>query len=90
MHCSTRLCYYSPHPLLYLRTCFLTLHNFILIDFQCDSDEVFEYVMSRGYIIRSGKALGFPTSVRITVGTHDQNIGVIAAMEDFLQNKARS
>ncbi|MGG4036790.1 histidinol-phosphate transaminase [Heyndrickxia ginsengihumi] len=64
--------------------------NFILIDFQCDSDEVFEYVMSRGYIIRSGKALGFPTSVRITVGTHDQNIGVIAAMEDFLQNKARS
>ena len=37
--------------------------NFILIDFGTSGDEVFQYLLERGYIVRSGNALGFPTSV---------------------------
>lgn len=58
--------------------------NFILIDFQTDADKVFQYLLERGYIVRSGKALGFPTSVRITVGSDEQNEGVLKVLSQFL------
>ncbi|WNS82088.1 histidinol-phosphate transaminase [Domibacillus sp. DTU_2020_1001157_1_SI_ALB_TIR_016] len=58
--------------------------NFILIDFNCDSNELFEYLMSKGYIVRSGAALGIPGTVRVTVGSKEQNEGVIEAMKSFL------
>lgn len=64
--------------------------NFILIDFKVDGNEVFQYLLERGYIVRSGKALGFPTSVRITVGSKEQNEGVLAELSQFLQLKAAS
>ncbi|MCA0147817.1 histidinol-phosphate transaminase [Rossellomorea vietnamensis] len=58
--------------------------NFVLIDFGVSGDEVFQYLMSKGYIVRSGEALGYPHSVRITVGSHDQNEEVIEKMMEFL------
>ncbi|OMP65859.1 histidinol-phosphate transaminase [Domibacillus epiphyticus] len=58
--------------------------NFILIDFKCDSNELFEYLMSKGYIVRSGAALGIPGTVRVTVGSKEQNEGVMKAMKSFL------
>lgn len=59
--------------------------NFILIDFKVDGNEVFQYLLERGYIVRSGKALGFPTSVRITVGSKEQNSGVLQIIEQFIK-----
>ncbi|CRK83921.1 histidinol-phosphate transaminase [Neobacillus massiliamazoniensis] len=61
--------------------------NFILIDFKIDGDTVFQYLLERGYIVRSGKALGFPTSVRITVGTTEQNEGLLRILDEFLVNQ---
>jgi histidinol-phosphate aminotransferase len=58
--------------------------NFILIDFKVDGDKVFQFLLERGYIVRSGKALGFPTAVRITVGSFEQNEGVLSALGEFL------
>jgi histidinol-phosphate aminotransferase len=58
--------------------------NFILIDFKVDSDLVFQFLLERGLIIRSGKALGFPTSVRITVGSTEQNEYTIKLLNQFL------
>lgn len=58
--------------------------NFILIDFSADGQEVFQFLLERGFIVRSGKALGFPTCVRVTVGTREQNSGVIAKMKEYL------
>ena len=58
--------------------------NFILIDFNVDGDKVFQYLLERGYIVRSGKALGFPTAVRITVGSFEQNEGVLNVLGEFL------
>ncbi len=61
--------------------------NFILIDCKIDGDQVFQYLMERGYIVRSGKALGFPTAVRITVGSIEQNEGVLKVLGEFLAQK---
>lgn len=61
--------------------------NFILIDFGVDGNEVFQFLLERGFIVRSGKALGFPTSVRVTVGSKDQNSGVINVMKEFLTER---
>lgn len=58
--------------------------NFILIDFDCDADKVFQFLLEKGYIVRSGKALGFPTSVRITVGSTEQNEGLLSTISAFL------
>jgi histidinol-phosphate aminotransferase len=62
--------------------------NFVLIDFGCDGNEVFQFLMERGYIIRSGVPLGFPTFVRVTVGSKEQNEGVINKMREFIEAKA--
>ncbi|MGA9225325.1 MAG: aminotransferase class I/II-fold pyridoxal phosphate-dependent enzyme, partial [Mesobacillus sp.] len=58
--------------------------NFILIDFAADGQEVFQFLLERGFIVRSGKALGFPTSVRITIGSREQNAGVIEKIKEYL------
>ncbi|MEH7377915.1 MULTISPECIES: histidinol-phosphate transaminase [Neobacillus] len=58
--------------------------NFILIDCKMDGDQVFQHLLERGYIVRSGKALGFPTGVRITVGSYEQNVGVLKALGESL------
>lgn len=61
--------------------------NFILIDFGIEGNQVFQYLLERGIIVRSGNALGFPTSVRITVGTEEQNEQVFAALTQLLKEK---
>lgn len=58
--------------------------NFILIDMEKQGDEVFEALLKQGYIVRSGEALGFPTCVRITVGTEEEVDGVIASLKQLL------
>lgn len=58
--------------------------NFILIDLEQDANTAFQYLLEKGYIVRSGKALGFPTSLRITVGSNEQNEGVLQALAEFL------
>jgi len=62
--------------------------NFILIDFKTDGNEVFQFLLERGYIVRSGNALGFPTSVRVTVGSMEQNAGIIEKMSQYMKVKA--
>ncbi|MCH1624740.1 histidinol-phosphate transaminase [Fredinandcohnia quinoae] len=61
--------------------------NFILIDFKKEGNEVFQYLLERGIIVRSGNALGFPTSVRITVGSEEQNIEIINILTEMLKNE---
>ncbi|PLS16344.1 histidinol-phosphate transaminase [Bacillus sp. M6-12] len=58
--------------------------NFILINFEMDSDEVFQFLLEKGYIVRSGRALGFPGWIRVTVGSQQQNEGIIQQMKSLL------
>jgi histidinol-phosphate aminotransferase len=62
--------------------------NFILIDFKVDSDELFQYLLERGVIVRSGKALGFPTSIRISMGLKEQNETTVQLLKEFIEHKA--
>jgi histidinol-phosphate aminotransferase len=62
--------------------------NFILIDFNpLQGNEVFQYLLERGFIVRSGNALGFPTCIRVTVGTQEENEEIISILKDMLKNK---
>lgn len=74
----------DEHGLAYYRS----QGNFILIDFKEDGDKVFQSLLEKGYIVRSGVPLGFPTSVRITVGSKEQNEGVLAAIKLHLKERA--
>ncbi|WHY70245.1 histidinol-phosphate transaminase [Fictibacillus enclensis] len=62
--------------------------NFILMDFNEDANKLFQHLLERGYIVRSGAALGFPTSLRITVGDEIQNKEIISHLETYLETAA--
>jgi histidinol-phosphate aminotransferase len=57
--------------------------NFVLIDTGRDGDQVTEELMKRGVIVRSAKNYGTPDSIRVTVGTPEQNQRFIAALEEI-------
>nr|WP_225941926.1 histidinol-phosphate transaminase [Sporosarcina limicola] len=63
--------------------------NFMLIEVPGDADEAAEKLLQRGYIVRSGNALGTPGYVRVTMGTELQNTGFLTAFDHLLTDKGR-
>ena len=53
--------------------CIPSQANFILVDTGRDADEVFQALLREGMIVRSMKAYGLPTFIRVTVGRRSQN-----------------
>lgn len=45
--------------------------NFLLVKTPKDADEVAEYFLQHGFIVRSGTYLGYPNTLRITIGTKE-------------------
>ncbi|WP_128894430.1 histidinol-phosphate transaminase [Longirhabdus pacifica] len=60
--------------------------NFIMVHLDRPAEAVFEYLLSQGIIVRGGNYLGYPTSIRVTVGTQEQNVAFITALEKTLQH----
>ncbi|MFJ8235183.1 histidinol-phosphate transaminase [Ureibacillus sp. NPDC094379] len=58
--------------------------NFILFEVKADSDLVFQEMMKRGFIIRSGNALSSPGYIRVTIGTEQQNRKFLGLLEEVL------
>lgn len=56
--------------------------NFLLIDTGRDCEEDFIRLLHEGVIVRPMKLYGFPTSLRVTIGRHEDN-------ETFLEGLAR-
>lgn len=54
--------------------------NFILFDTGLDSDQVFQAFLREGVIIRSMKAYGLPSWIRVTVGKRSENARFIRAL----------
>ena len=54
--------------------------NFLLIDTGRDCEEDFVRLLHEGVIVRPMKLYGFPTSVRVTVGTHADNERFLEAL----------
>ncbi|MDI6762847.1 MAG: histidinol-phosphate transaminase [Thermodesulfobacteriota bacterium] len=55
--------------------------NFIFINFERDSEEVFRGLLGEGIIIRPGKTWGYPTFGRVTIGRRVDNYRFIKAVK---------
>ncbi|SDE15488.1 histidinol-phosphate aminotransferase [Bhargavaea beijingensis] len=61
--------------------------NFVLMEVRGSADAAADELLKRGYIVRSGDKLGTPGYLRITVGTREDNEGLLAALEEVLAQK---
>lgn len=61
--------------------------NFILVDTLQDCQTVFERMLRKGIIVRTGKVFGYPTHIRVTIGKPDQNTRFIKALQAVLEDK---
>lgn len=59
--------------------------NFIFVDTGQDARQVFQGMLKKGVIIRSCDVFGCPTAIRVTIGTAEQNMRFIAALQSVLQ-----
>jgi histidinol-phosphate aminotransferase len=58
--------------------------NFIMVNVQRPAAQVFDGLLRKGIIIRGGHLLGFPTSIRVTVGSQKQNELFIQMLEQVI------
>ncbi|MGG1313451.1 MULTISPECIES: histidinol-phosphate transaminase [Cohnella] len=61
--------------------------NFIMVDVQRPAQDVFEALLRKGIIVRAGHRK-YPTHIRVTVGSAEQNAKFIGALESVLQEIA--
>ncbi len=54
--------------------------NFVLIDTGRDCEEAFARLLHEGVAVRPMKLYGFPTSLRVTIGTHAENEQFLEAL----------
>lgn len=54
--------------------------NFYFVDLKADSRRIFEALLRRGVIVRSGDIFGYPTYIRVTCGTEEQNERFLTAL----------
>jgi histidinol-phosphate aminotransferase len=59
--------------------------NFIFIDFEKDSEEVFQALLREGIIIRPGKIWDYPTFTRVTIGRMEDNQRFIKALKKIFK-----
>jgi histidinol-phosphate aminotransferase len=57
-----------------------SIGNFLLIDTGRDCEEDFSRLLHAGVVVRPMKFYGFPTSIRVTIGTHAQNEQFLEAL----------
>ncbi len=65
-------------------TYFQAYGNFVMVDVQKPAEYVFNELLKRGVIVRGGHKLDFPTYIRVTVGSQQQNETFIRALREVL------
>jgi histidinol-phosphate aminotransferase len=58
--------------------------NFIFLNFERDSEEVFQALLREGIIVRPGKIWGYSTFARVTIGRMEDNQRFIKALKKIL------
>lgn len=61
--------------------------NFVFVNLPVSGDSMFEFLLSKGFIVRSGEALGHPYGVRITIGEKEQMEELQKLIKEFLADK---
>jgi len=64
--------------------------NFVMVDVQRPGKPVFEALLRKGIIVRHDPSWGYPTMIRVTVGSEEQNSKFLAALEEVLSEVAVS
>ncbi len=59
--------------------------NFIFIDFEKDSEGIFQALLKEGIIVRPGKIWGYPTFARVTIGRMEDNQRFIKALKKIIK-----
>lgn len=62
--------------------------NFVLVDCGRDGEQLFNALLRKGVIVRSMKAYGFPTWIRVTVGLERENRIFLKALKECLKGSA--
>jgi len=62
--------------------------NFIFIDVGLDSTVLFQGMLQRGIIVRPGAVWQLPHFIRLTIGTREQNLRFIRALQDILSPRS--
>jgi histidinol-phosphate aminotransferase len=63
----------------------LTHGNFVWCDVKRDCKEVFQALLHKGVITRTGDIFGAPTHLRITIGTAEENTKFLNALRDIME-----
>lgn len=58
--------------------------NFILIETGCDAAVLSRRLLERGLIVRPATGYGLPTSIRVTLGLHEENLRFFSAFREVL------
>lgn len=61
--------------------------NFVLVDTGMDADLVFARMLRLGVIVRPMSAYNLPSSIRVTVGTHEENVRFLDALETAIREQ---
>ncbi len=58
--------------------------NFLLVDTGRDAGAIFSELLRTGIIVRPMLAYDLPTSIRVTVGTHEENLAFLTSLKQVL------
>ncbi|HZO88761.1 MAG TPA: histidinol-phosphate transaminase [Chthonomonadaceae bacterium] len=61
-----------------------TYANFVWVDVQQDSKAVFQALLCKGVITRTGDVFNAPTHLRVTIGTEEENAKFLTALREVL------
>lgn len=59
--------------------------NYIFVDVGQDCQQVFKGLLKEGVIVRTGDIFGYPTFIRVTVGTQEENTRFINSLKKILE-----
>ncbi len=59
--------------------------NFIMIHTGRPAQAVFDALLRQGFIVRGGHSLGYPESIRVTIGSREENEAFLTALEEVLK-----
>ncbi len=63
-----------------------TQANFVFLDTGKNCRLVFDKLLQMGVIVRTGNIFGYPTYIRVTIGTAEENTRFINALQTVLEN----
>lgn len=63
--------------------------NFVLVHLPVSGDEMFDHLLSKGFIVRSGEALGLPNSIRLTIGKKEDMEIIQSEIKEKLMSVTR-